>query len=52
MGMFKCTYFPKPYVVFAYISKPLNTFKTLSPCPPSLKCSSVFSVLPTYRVSS
>lgn len=47
MGMFKCTYFPKPYVVPAYTFKPLSTFKTLSPWPPWLKCSSVFSVLPT-----
>lgn len=29
MRMFKCTYFPKPYVVPAYIFKPLSTFKTV-----------------------
>lgn len=52
MGMFKCTYFPKPYVVPAYTFKPLSTFKTLSPWPNWLKCSSVFSVLPSYHVPS
>lgn len=41
MGIFKCTYFPKPYVVPAYIFKPLRTFKILSPWTPWLKCSSV-----------
>lgn len=39
--------FPKPYVMPTYIFKLLSAFKTLSPCPPWLKCSSVFSVLPT-----
>lgn len=41
--MFKCTYFPKPHVVPAYVFKPLSTFKTLSPWPSWLKCSQCFT---------
>lgn len=50
MGMFKCTYFPKPCVVLAYISRPLNTFKTLSPCPPgwNVHLFSVFYLLTMF----
>lgn len=47
MGMFKCTYFPKPYLVPAYIFKPLSTLKTwpLGPLGGNIPLFSVFYLL-------